>query len=78
MDASIVGALIGAASAIVVAAGGWLATAKLRTSERRAAEAKRAASESDALNARYVRLVDELQEENGRLRSILSNREGQL
>jgi hypothetical protein len=89
VEASIIVAAIGAAAGLVATVGGWIATWRLRASERRLAaaqstavskaeEAAAAVAERQRIDARWERLVDELQAEIDRLRRILTAREDRL
>ncbi len=80
METPIVVSLIGAAAETFATIGGWIAAARLAKAQRQrdAAEKHAAAevAERQRMDARWERLVDELQEENTRLRARLDRRDG--
>lgn len=86
MDAGLLGSLIAAGATVATSVIALWSAALLRRAQRRAdAESQRAKSESERsdrlltensrLDARYGQMLDNLQEENSRLREILRDRE---
>jgi hypothetical protein len=77
--ASVAGPLITALATIVVTVIGLMATGRARKAERSANENKEEADrlrrENEAMDARTHHLIDQLQEDNDRLRAALRARE---
>lgn len=71
MDTPIAVALIGALAGIFATAGGWIATAKAGRAERRTKAVEQELAEKARIQSRWEHLVDELQQDNDRLRTAL-------